>query len=53
LRAILKRLDSLSIEALMEVTIPRAVPLVYDLDEGLEPIPSPYSLGPLSGFYLG
>ncbi|CAM9359792.1 unnamed protein product [Choristocarpus tenellus] len=53
IRALLKRLDSLPNGVLKQVSIPRATPLVYDLDKDMVPVPSPYSLGPLSGRFLG
>jgi 2,3-bisphosphoglycerate-dependent phosphoglycerate mutase len=37
LRALVKHLDGLSEEAILEVNIPTGVPLVYDLDESLRP----------------
>jgi 2,3-bisphosphoglycerate-dependent phosphoglycerate mutase len=53
IRAMLKRLDSLPTEFLMQLSIPRATPLIFDLDADLRPVPSPLSLGPLSGRFLG
>lgn len=40
---------------LAQLSIPRAVPLVYDLDEDFEPIRSTshVSVGPLRGHFLG
>lgn len=40
---------------LLQLSIPRAVPLVYDLDQDFEPLRSRshVSLGPLSGHFLG
>ncbi|EGY28154.1 phosphoglycerate mutase, partial [Candidatus Regiella insecticola 5.15] len=38
LRALVKYLDNMSEEAIMELNIPTAVPLVYELDKGLKPI---------------
>eukprot|EP00752_Nemacystus_decipiens_P012533 g11101.t1 len=54
IRAMLKRLDCIPNDALKEVSIPRAVPLVYDLDQDFEPIRSCHvSVGPLRGYFLG
>ncbi|WP_339058192.1 2,3-diphosphoglycerate-dependent phosphoglycerate mutase [Candidatus Regiella endosymbiont of Tuberolachnus salignus] len=38
LRALVKYLDNMSEEAIMELNIPTAVPLVYELDKDLKPI---------------
>jgi bisphosphoglycerate-dependent phosphoglycerate mutase family 1 len=53
LRALLKRLDSIDTDVLREISIPRAIPLVYELDEHLVPVAAPGCEGPLSGRYLG
>jgi len=37
LRALVKMLDGMTDEAIIEFNIPTAVPLVYDLDENLKP----------------
>jgi 2,3-bisphosphoglycerate-dependent phosphoglycerate mutase len=42
LRAIVKRLDGLSDEAIMGVNIPTGVPLVYSLDDAMQPLESGY-----------
>ena len=47
LRALVKYLDNLSEETIAELNIPTGVPLVYDLDENLRPIPHPDALFPL------
>jgi 2,3-bisphosphoglycerate-dependent phosphoglycerate mutase len=47
LRALVKYLDNLSEEVISELNIPTGVPLVYDLDENLRPIPHPDALAPL------
>jgi len=44
LRAIIKYIDKLSDEEIIDVNIPTAIPLVYELDENLNPI-SKYYLG--------
>lgn len=42
LRSIVKYLDNISEKDIMEVNIPTAVPLVYELDENLKPIRNYY-----------
>lgn len=42
LRSIVKYLDNISETDIMEVNIPTAVPLVYELDENLKPIRNYY-----------
>ena len=42
LRSIVKYLDGISDQDIMEVNIPTAVPLVYELDENLKPVKSYY-----------
>jgi 2,3-bisphosphoglycerate-dependent phosphoglycerate mutase len=42
LRALIKYLDNLSEEDILQVNIPTARPLVYELDENLKPIRSYY-----------
>jgi 2,3-bisphosphoglycerate-dependent phosphoglycerate mutase len=42
LRALIKHLDGVSDEAIVEVNIPTARPLVYELDDDLRPISSRY-----------
>ncbi|MCC6132610.1 MAG: 2,3-diphosphoglycerate-dependent phosphoglycerate mutase [Acidobacteria bacterium] len=44
LRALVKHLDGLSEEAIIELNIPTAIPLVYELDDDLKP---------LKNYYLG
>jgi 2,3-bisphosphoglycerate-dependent phosphoglycerate mutase len=51
-RAMLKRLDNIGNARLKEITMPRAMPLVYELDADLEPVRSAYAFGPLSGRFL-
>lgn len=53
LRALVKHLDGISADEICELNIPTGVPLVYELDEDLKPIPHPDGIGPLSGRYLG
>ena len=42
LRALVKMLDRMSDETIVELNIPTGVPLVYDLDESLQPLASRY-----------
>ena len=44
IRSIVKYLDNLNEDDIMEVNIPTAVPLVYELDANLKPIKSYYLL---------
>lgn len=53
LRALLRRLDNIPNDLLMQLDIPRATPLVYMLDENLNPVKSSSSMLPLSGRFIG
>ncbi|TMW62454.1 hypothetical protein Poli38472_005072 [Pythium oligandrum] len=53
LRALVKHLDGISESEITELNIPTGIPLVYHLDENLQPIPHPDAIAPLKGFYLG
>jgi 2,3-bisphosphoglycerate-dependent phosphoglycerate mutase len=53
LRALVKHLDGISSDAITGLNIPTGVPLVYELDEDMKPIPHPDGIGPLTGRYLG
>lgn len=53
LRALVKHLDNISANEITELNIPTGVPLVYELDEDLKPIPNPNAIAPLTGLYLG
>jgi len=53
LRALVKHLDNISAEAICELNIPTGVPLIYELDDDLKPIPQQGAIAPLSGRYLG
>jgi len=53
LRALVKYLDGLSEEVIAELNIPTAVPLVYELDENLRPLPHKDAISPLKGRYIG
>mmetsp|Transcript_17341 Transcript_17341/g.39147 ORF Transcript_17341/g.39147 Transcript_17341/m.39147 type:complete len:257 (-) Transcript_17341:266-1036(-) len=53
LRALVKHLDGISSNDIVGLNIPTGVPLVYELDDNLRPIPHPDAIGPLQGRYLG
>lgn len=53
LRALVKHLDHISSDDITGLNIPTGVPLVYELDENLQPIPHKDAIAPLSGRYLG
>lgn len=53
LRALVKHLDGISSDEICELNIPTGVPLVYELDDDLKPIPHADGIAPLSGRYLG
>jgi 2,3-bisphosphoglycerate-dependent phosphoglycerate mutase len=53
LRALVKHLDNIPEDTITGLNIPTGVPLVYDLDENLKPVPHPDAIGPLSGHYVG
>lgn len=53
LRALVKHLDGISEDAITGLNIPTGVPLVYELDEDLKPIPHADAITPLQGRYLG
>lgn len=53
LRALVKYLDNISDADILGTNIPTGVPLIYELDENLKPIPSKNALKPLNGYYLG
>uniref|UniRef100_A0A7R9W4J4 Phosphoglycerate mutase n=1 Tax=Pseudictyota dubia TaxID=2749911 RepID=A0A7R9W4J4_9STRA len=53
LRALVKHLDGISEEEICELNIPTGVPLVYELDDDLKPIPQEDAIAPLQGRYLG
>ena len=54
LRALVMQLEGLSPERVPLIDVPYAVPLVYQLDASLAPIPTPWAVEPLSkGWYLG
>jgi len=53
LRALVQHLDDIPSSEITELNIPTAIPLVYELDENLKPIPHPDRIAPLNGHYLG
>lgn len=55
LRSIIKQLDDISNEDILHVELPRAIPLVYELDPvTLKPIKGlPGCIAPLNGRYVG
>jgi 2,3-bisphosphoglycerate-dependent phosphoglycerate mutase len=53
LRALVKHLDNISSDEITGLNIPTGVPLVYELDEDLKPIPNADGIAPLTGRYLG
>ena len=53
LRALVKHLDNISSEEITGLNIPTGVPLIYELDEDLKPIPQADAIPPLTGRYLG
>jgi 2,3-bisphosphoglycerate-dependent phosphoglycerate mutase len=53
LRALVQHLDDIPSSEITELNIPTAIPLVYELDENLKPIPHPLRISPLNGYYLG
>ena len=53
LRALVKHLDGISAEEITGLNIPTGVPLVYELDENMKPIPQKGAIAPLTGLYLG
>lgn len=53
LRALVKKLDGISAEDITGLNIPTGVPLIYELDDDLKPIPQKDAIAPLQGRYLG
>jgi len=53
LRALVKHLDGISPDVIASLNIPTGVPLVYELDDDLKPIPQTDAIAPLQGRYLG
>eukprot|EP00979_Chaetoceros_neogracilis_P012939 scaffold3559_cov284-Chaetoceros_neogracile.AAC.37 len=53
LRALVKHLDNIDEATIAELNIPTGTPLVYELDDDLNVIPSAEAMSPLRGKYLG
>ena len=53
IRGLLKYLDGISDDEITGVEIPTGIPLVYDLDIDLKPIPAAGCVAPLCGAFLG
>ena len=53
IRAICKHLDNISTDVIPSLEIPTGIPLQYQLDENLKPIPWPDACEPLSAKFLG
>jgi len=53
LRALVKYLDNIPDDVIAELNIPTGVPLVYNLDSNLKPIPHKDAIAPLTGRYVG
>lgn len=53
LRALVKHLDGIDEGTIAELNIPTGIPLIYDLDDDMKPIPSKNAIAPLQGHYLG
>jgi 2,3-bisphosphoglycerate-dependent phosphoglycerate mutase len=52
IRGILKYLDGISDDEITKLEIPTGIPLVYELDKDLKPIPSDRAVAPLTGHFL-
>jgi 2,3-bisphosphoglycerate-dependent phosphoglycerate mutase len=48
LRALVKYLDNIPEDVIAGLNIPTGVPLVYELDHDLKPIPHPDAIAPLT-----
>ncbi|VEU39309.1 unnamed protein product [Pseudo-nitzschia multistriata] len=53
LRALVKHLDGISKDDITGLNIPTGVPLVYELDDDMNPIAQEGAIAPLTGKYLG
>lgn len=53
LRALVMKLDNIPEDVICGLNIPTGVPLVYELDDDLNVIPSKDAIAPLQGMYLG
>ena len=52
LRALVKHLDGIADDEIPGLNIPTGIPLVYELDDELQPVKADGALAPLSGRYL-
>jgi Phosphoglycerate mutase 1 len=53
LRALVKHLDGIDEDTIPNLNIPTGTPLIYQLDENMDVIPSDEAIAPLRGRYLG
>lgn len=53
IRALVQHLDGISEAEICELNVPTGVPLIYDLDADMKPVPHPDAIKPLQGHYLG
>jgi len=53
IRALVKHLDGISEDDITTLNVPTGVPLIYELDEDMKPIPHADAIAPLQGRYLG
>jgi len=53
LRALVKHLDKIPDSEITGLNIPTGVPLVYELDDDMNPIPHPDAISPLTARYVG
>ena len=53
LRALVKYLDNISDSEITDLNIPTGVPLVYELDQNLKPVPHKDAIAPLTARYIG
>ncbi|KAJ8598091.1 hypothetical protein CTAYLR_005566 [Chrysophaeum taylorii] len=53
LRALVQYLDAIPNDVIAELNIPTATPLLYHLDDDMNPIPFEEAIAPLTGKYLG
>jgi len=53
LRALVKHLDNIPDSEITGLNIPTGVPLVYELDDDMKPIPHPDAIAPLTARYVG
>jgi len=53
LRALVKHLDGIDEDKIAELNIPTGTPLIYELDDDMNVVPSSDGMAPLRGRYLG